>query len=178
MCGIWGFSGRPKAAHLKAIIKRADERGGHGFGFFGITKDNRHIYHVSHGRVDVDLLVRLACQCEIGIGHSRLVTSGDMQVMNSQPVLGDGMVVVHNGNIENHRRIMYKLGYEPRTNLDSEALIPMIKNDMADINGSYLCISYDRYEHELKAYNKTLPLEHQRHGDTNYYCSKTWQVQS
>lgn len=178
MCGIWGFEGKPEVRHLRAIIKRADERGGHGFGFFGITKDNRHIYHVSHGRVDIDLLVNLAKQCDVGIGHSRLVTSGDMQIMNSQPVLGDGMAVVHNGNIHNHLRIMYTLGYTPRTTLDSEALIPMIKSGNADIDGAYLAIEYDRYDHQLKSYNRTLPLVHQRHKETDYYCSKTWQVQS
>mgnify|MGYP001599499096 CR=1 FL=1 len=177
MCGIWGFNGKPEVAHLRAIIKRADERGGHGFGFFGITKSNNHIYHVSHGRVDIDLLIGFANKCDIGIGHSRLVTSGDMQIINSQPVLGDGIAVVHNGNINDYIEIMNSLRYQPRTRLDSEALIPMIKNNATNINGAYLAIQYNRYDHKLIAYNRILPLKHQRHKETDYYCSKIWQVQ-
>lgn len=178
MCGIWGFEGTPEVHQLKQIILRADERGGHGFGFFGITKNNQHIYHVSHGRVDLDLLIKMARKCIVGIGHSRLVTSGDMQIMNSQPVLGDGAVVVHNGNIKDYKTIMYRLGYTPRTNLDSEALIPMIKNNMADIDGSFLAIQYSKYDFKFLGYNRNFPLVHKKFKNTDYYCSKSWQVQS
>lgn len=178
MCGIWGFEGKPDEYQLKGIITRADERGGHGYGFFGITANDQHIYHVSHGRVDVDLLVNLASRCIVGIGHSRLVTSGDMQIMNSQPVLGDGVAVVHNGNIKEYKMIMYSLGYQPRTNLDSEALIPMIKKNVAKIKGTYLAIEYTKYSYKFTGYQKQLPLIHHKFISTDYYCSKEWHQQS
>lgn len=176
MCGLWGFEGKPNVNDLREIIRRADERGGHGYGFFGITKEGKHVYHVSHGRVNVDLLVTLAKGCVIGVGHSRLITGGDYQILNSQPVVGDGIVLVHNGNIENHREIMRHYGYEPRTSLDSEALIPLIENEMDHIclDAAFIAIKFTKYENQLIIYAKSLPLVSHTTQGTKYYCSKEW----
>lgn len=175
MCGIWAFEGKPNIREVATIIERADERGGHGYGIFGIRPDNMHIYLVAHGRPDPQELARLVSDCSLCIGHSRLITGGDYQIANSQPVLGDGIAIVHNGNIENHQAIMAELGYTPRTSLDSEALIPLIEHFRANITGAWIAIRYTKYSARLMAYNDGLPLYTKRKNNTIYYCSKQWE---
>ena len=61
------------------------------------------------------------------IGHSRLVTNGDeYDNANNQPVVRNGMVVVHNGIITNQNALWDSiLDDAPQTQLDSE-LIPVL----------------------------------------------------
>lgn len=176
MCGIWGFEGRPARNTLKSIISKADERGGHSFGFFGITPKNEQVYLKMNGRADIELLAELALKCEIGIGHSRLATSGDLQLINSQPLLYFNVAIVHNGNIDEHEEIMARHNYSPRTKVDSEAIIPMLINDNVQVDGAFLAIKYDEYSHTLISYNQLLPLIKSNEGGTNYYCSKEWRT--
>jgi glucosamine 6-phosphate synthetase-like amidotransferase/phosphosugar isomerase protein len=177
MCGIWAFDGKPTYKTLIQIISKADERGGHGYGFFGVTKKNEHIYIVSHGRPDIEGIAMIAMDCEMAIGHSRLITGGDYQIINSQPVLGDGLAIVHNGNIEDHADIMKRYEYVPRTTLDSEALIPLIKNFNAALpQTAWVAIRYSKYKSQLLAYNHGLPLYTKRMNNTTYYCSKQWET--
>jgi glucosamine 6-phosphate synthetase-like amidotransferase/phosphosugar isomerase protein len=177
MCGIWAFNGTPSYKTLVQIICKADERGGHGYGFFGITKKNEHIYIVAHGRPDPEALAHIATDCVMAIGHSRLITGGDYQIVNSQPVLSDGLAIVHNGNIENHLAIMSRYEYTPRTTLDSEALIPLINNFNAALpEAAWIAIRYSKYKAQLMAYNEGLPLYTKRIKNTIYYCSKQWET--
>lgn len=66
----------------------------------------------------------------IGIGHSRLVTNGYEQFTeNNQPIVKNGMVVIHNGIIVNESPLWKEYGSENKTSeLDSE-LIPTILSD-------------------------------------------------
>lgn len=63
----------------------------------------------------------------IGIGHSRLVTNGYEHFdENNQPVVKNGMIVIHNGIIVNQNELWAQYGQENRdSELDSE-LIPTI----------------------------------------------------
>ncbi len=69
----------------------------------------------------------------IGIGHSRLVTNGYEQFdINNQPVVKNGMVVIHNGIIVNESSLWRKYSSHTRVSeLDSE-LIPTILKDNID----------------------------------------------
>ena len=175
MCGIWGHEGQPNTDIIRRVAEAADERGGHGYGYYGIGRKGNHVYFVAQGRADIQKLVDLAQHCVVGIGHSRLITSGDWQLMNSQPVLGDGIAVVHNGNIKKHHQIHWKYGYKPRTTLDSEAVIPMIKNPPHVPSGAVLAILFDKYNHRLLSYSDDLPLVSKKVRNETYYCSKKWE---
>jgi len=65
--------------------------------------------------------------CAKIIGHSRLVTNGDENNnANNQPVIRNGMVVVHNGIITNNKEIWDSISEDaPQSELDSE-LIPVL----------------------------------------------------
>lgn len=69
----------------------------------------------------------------IGMGHSRLVTNGYEQFdINNQPVVKNGMVVIHNGIIVNESSLWRKYRSHTRVSeLDSE-LIPTILKDNID----------------------------------------------
>jgi asparagine synthetase B (glutamine-hydrolysing) len=69
----------------------------------------------------------------IGMGHSRLVTNGYEQFdINNQPVVKNGMVVIHNGIIVNESSLWIKYSSHTRVSeLDSE-LIPTILKDNID----------------------------------------------
>lgn len=178
MCGIWAFEGKPSIHHLSKMIIKADERGGHGYGFYGITKNNEHKAFYAHGRADVGLLLDVAQDCVIGIGHSRLVTSGDKQLHNAQPVLNRNIAMVHNGNVKNYKGIDKEYKYNRRTALDSESLIPLIKNEKlydSDIEGVVVYILFKDTKHALGVYQKgDYPLFKHSQNNTNYYCSKQW----
>jgi asparagine synthetase B (glutamine-hydrolysing) len=69
----------------------------------------------------------------VGMGHSRLVTNGYEQFdINNQPVVKNGMVVIHNGIIVNENSLWRKYNYHIKVSeLDSE-LIPTILKDSID----------------------------------------------
>lgn len=173
MCGIWGFEGKPDLETLKEAIIKADERGGHGYGFFGITKDGREHHLRCQGRVDVDIVLQIALKCVLGIGQSRLITSSDKSLHNSQPLLSDQICLVHNGNILNHEQIFELFDYRPRTDLDSEALIPMILNGSIDVDGAVIWI--DKKSMRVSAYKMNMPLFSKQSKGSKYWCSKKWQ---
>jgi glutamine---fructose-6-phosphate transaminase (isomerizing) len=69
----------------------------------------------------------------VGIGHSRLVTNGYEQFdINNQPVVKNGMVVIHNGIIVNENSLWKKYDSHTKVSeLDSE-LIPTILKEEID----------------------------------------------
>ncbi len=63
------------------------------------------------------------------IGHSRLMTNGRNSLnKNNQPVNVNGVVGVHNGIIVNDDDIWKKLGQQPSSELDTEALIALLSH--------------------------------------------------
>ncbi|MGN6144586.1 MAG: hypothetical protein ACTHOP_13450 [Mesorhizobium sp.] len=59
---------------------------------------------------------------QIVIGHSRLITNG---LSDNQPVLRDGVCVLHNGIVVNHEEIWDKIGKTRKLQIDTE-VIPAI----------------------------------------------------
>jgi glucosamine 6-phosphate synthetase-like amidotransferase/phosphosugar isomerase protein len=178
MCGVWGFDNRGTLdlTVVKEIIERADERGGHSYGIFGLKQNGDQFCYKSHGRSNSDLILNLVKDARVVIGHSRLATSGDLNLFNSQPIVTTDGVLVHNGNIPMSDLIYERYGYRPSTNNDSEALIPMIlnKESIDNIEGAFLFLKIDYTSHELIKYNSGLPLFEEQIKDVTYYCSKKW----
>lgn len=66
------------------------------------------------------------------IGHARLVTSGLRgNRLNNQPVLADGVTLVHDGIILNDAELWQSIGKQPSTELDSEVLAAAIADGLA-----------------------------------------------
>lgn len=178
MCGIWGFNSKDgkgfNEKHVEAMIKRADERGGHSYGFYGIKKNGKHIYFKEEGRAKPVLIMEMIKDCIAVIGQSRLASSASIDLFNSQPLVQSDYVVVHNGNIPNYQEIMSEANYTPYSDLDSEAIIPLLRKGALNITGSVLAFKISEYDFNFIYYSNCLPLVKLTEGEVDYYCSKQW----
>jgi glucosamine--fructose-6-phosphate aminotransferase (isomerizing) len=141
MCGIIGYIGNRNAVTvILEGLKRLEYRG----------YDSAGIAFFSEKGIDVirckGKIKDLACLVETknlvsggGIGHTRWATHGRPSEENAHPHRSGGIVVVHNGIIENYLQLKKKLtdrGYEFVSDTDTEVLC-----------------------HLIRSYTETLPLE-------------------
>jgi glucosamine--fructose-6-phosphate aminotransferase (isomerizing) len=174
MCGIWGFSGgQPDVNELMRVAELAEDRGGHSSGFFGIRPDGSQVL-VKTVKSDPEDLLYAAEECVCGIGHARLATEGAVTMHNAQPILLKDMAVVHNGTIEDHLDLMHFYEYDPHTELDSEALVPMIRNGVEPLPGAGLLIALKDYSHSFHHWSSNPALHKRLMNQVTYYCSKKW----
>jgi glucosamine--fructose-6-phosphate aminotransferase (isomerizing) len=135
MCGIVGFVGQgPAAAPILGALRRLEYRG----------YDSSGIATLEHGlltrRRAVGKLKNLehSLTCEplvgrIGIGHTRWATHGRPNERNAHPHAVDGVAIVHNGIIENHRELRGELelaGARFETDTDSEVVAHLVNQEL------------------------------------------------
>lgn len=120
MCGIFGIV--QASAELKADIKllayHAEQRG----------RDSSGLVIARHSGYDVQRadykIRRLMREVDFGnsalvMGHSRLITSG---LQDNQPIVRDGIIVIHNGVLVNHDEIWTQLSKTRELQVDSEVI--------------------------------------------------------
>ncbi|MEM9426372.1 MAG: glutamine--fructose-6-phosphate transaminase (isomerizing) [Pseudomonadota bacterium] len=127
MCGIVGILGEHEAAPILVdALKRLEYRG----------YDSAGIATVNDGTLDrrravgklvnlADLLVHEPLRGRSGIGHTRWATHGAPSVTNAHPHRSGPVAVVHNGIIENYKRLREDLaekGYTTATETDTETI--------------------------------------------------------
>ena len=133
MCGIIGYIGSKNAVTvILEGLKRLEYRG----------YDSAGIAFFSEKGVDVirckGKIKDLACIVEAknlvssgGIGHTRWATHGKPSAENAHPHRSGGIVVVHNGIIENYLQLKKKLtdkGYVFESDTDTEVLCHLIRD--------------------------------------------------
>ena len=131
MCGIFGFIGERAAAPLLVEgLRKLEYRG---YDSTGIVVRNGGLQvHKKVGKVaELSKVLPNHIEGNMGIAHTRWATHGSVTDANAHPHLNhDGSVaVVHNGIIDNARRLRSKLeskGFELKSETDSEALVHMI----------------------------------------------------
>ena len=144
MCGIFGLISEKEINndHLNQLALHARQRGCDSSGLF---------YHNGSGyavkRADYDIKKLLKKQNHLQtcfvMGHSRLITNG---LGDNQPVVRDGLCVIHNGIIVNDDEIWNALKIPRLFKIDSEAIIGIaIKHlkdggELADIPAKVLSI--------------------------------------
>ena len=112
MCGIVGYTGtRPAEPVLIEGLQKLEYRGYDSAGV--CTLDDRGVRTTRRALGKLAALkARLSsepCPGTTGIGHTRWATHGRPSEKNAHPHESDGVTVVHNGIIENHRELRLEL---------------------------------------------------------------------
>ncbi|MGB2323746.1 MAG: glutamine--fructose-6-phosphate transaminase (isomerizing) [Candidatus Puniceispirillales bacterium] len=128
MCGIIGTIGYPNAADaLLQGLRRLEYRGYDSAGI-AVSGDQGFSVRRAVGKLNAlaDVLSQDPLHGETGIGHTRWATHGGVNIANAHPMMsGDRVAVVHNGIIENHRKLRQTLsdkGYVFQSQTDTEVL--------------------------------------------------------
>ncbi|MFC1856144.1 glutamine--fructose-6-phosphate transaminase (isomerizing) [Thermodesulfobacteriota bacterium] len=131
MCGIVGFISKEKdTSFLVEGLKKLEYRGYDSAGV-AVIKDGEIIVERCKGKIR-NLEKKLAdepIQSTIGIGHTRWATHGKPAEENAHPHQSGGIVVVHNGIIENYLELKEMLkgeGHKFTSETDTEILPHLI----------------------------------------------------
>lgn len=136
MCGLFGIiSSTPwPRGDLTQLARHAQQRGRDSSGLLFLKGG---AYHVDRADAPIARLLGRSrpYNAPVVMGHSRLITNG---FGDNQPVLRDGICVLHNGIIVNHEEIWDQIGEQRRQEIDTE-VIPAIAarhlNQGGDVEG-------------------------------------------
>jgi glucosamine--fructose-6-phosphate aminotransferase (isomerizing) len=131
MCGIVGILGnKPVADSIVEALRRLEYRGYDSSGVATLVNGGiERRRAVGKLKNLADLLVREPLSGTSGIGHTRWATHGGVTETNAHPHIVDGVVVVHNGIIENFRALKDELAAEGvvfTTQTDTEVVAQLL----------------------------------------------------
>ena len=178
MCGIVGYVGDSACEKILVdALKKLEYRGYDSAGI-AVFEDDRIKTVKAKGKIAEGLEVKLSETGELkavaGIGHTRWATHGEPSDINSHPI-GNGRVsIVHNGIIENYRKIkefLISKGYGFESETDTETVAKLLDYNyagnpldaviatMAEIEGAYaLGIMFRDFKNRIYAVRKESPL--------------------
>lgn len=178
MCGIVGYAGRRACAEILVEgLKKLEYRGYDSAGI-AVQEDHKLKTVKAKGKIRDGLEQKLreegALRAVCGIGHTRWATHGEPSDINSHPI-GNGRVsIVHNGIIENYRKIkafLQSRGCVFESETDTEVVaalldhhyagdpIEAIQKTAAEIDGAYaLGILFRDFGDKVYAIRKESPL--------------------
>jgi len=131
MCGIIGYLGRKNAVPILIEgLKKLEYRGYDSAGI-SFLKDNKIEVRRCAGKINI--LESSICDenlsSHVGVGHTRWATHGKPTQANAHPHRAGGIVVVHNGIIENYfelREMLKKKGHVFTSETDTEVICHLI----------------------------------------------------
>ncbi len=164
-CGICGIYGHEEAAKLTYFGLYALQHRGQESAGIVVSNGRKVFLHKDMGLVsevfNEDNLQKLSGH--LAVGHVRYSTTGDSNIINSQPFLvthrNEPLAVAHNGNLVNARELRHNLeedGSVFQTTMDSEIVIHLmarnlksgllnaIKESFARIRGAYSLLMMNR----------------------------------
>lgn len=120
MCGIFGVIADKIVSkkELKLLVKHSQQRGKDSSGLIFLKNDQFQIHRADYC-IDELLKKTKPYNSSIVLGHSRLITNG---LSDNQPVVRDGLFVLHNGIIVNEEEIWKGLSVERKFQIDSETI--------------------------------------------------------
>ncbi|MBO6230257.1 MAG: glutamine--fructose-6-phosphate transaminase (isomerizing) [Ruminiclostridium sp.] len=178
MCGIVGYTGKKQCRDILVNSLRKLEYRGYDSAGIAVMEDG-HIKTVkAKGKINDGLIVKLSESGELnavtGIGHTRWATHGEPSDINSHPIGNSRVSIVHNGIIENYRKLKNFLigkGYKFESETDTEAAaklidyyyngdpVDAISKAVTDIEGAYsLGIIFRDFPDMIYAVRKDSPL--------------------
>jgi glucosamine--fructose-6-phosphate aminotransferase (isomerizing) len=175
MCGIIGYVGDKEASPiLLDSLKRLEYRGYDSFGFATMSGHSIHL-EKSTGKISENGHVLGRLPGTMGVGHTRWATHGGVTRENAHPHTDckGGIVVVHNGIVENYQPLKRELasrGHTFRSQTDTETIAHLIEENMASgfesavrkavesIEGRYALVAMEKGSEELIAVRRGSPL--------------------
>lgn len=178
MCGIVGYVGKEECTSILVNALRRLEYRGYDSAGISVFEGEKLKTVKAKGKINEGLVERLHegrhLTATAGIGHTRWATHGEPSDVNSHPIGNSRITVVHNGIIENYRKIKSFLiskgyGFESETDTETVAKlldyyyegdpVEAIKKTAADIDGSYaLGIMFRDFKNTVFAVRKESPL--------------------
>lgn len=130
MCGIFGIvsTGPIDRKDLVVLAEHAEQRGRDSS---GLIVHGSAGYEVHRADFRIDRLLRRTAPfgSDVVMGHSRLITNG---LSDNQPVIDDGVVVLHNGIIVNDKDVWSRLDRERRLEIDTEVIAALAVVHLSD----------------------------------------------
>jgi glucosamine--fructose-6-phosphate aminotransferase (isomerizing) len=178
MCGIIGYIGKRQSTPILIDgLKRLEYRGYDSAGIAVFHNGEIEIRRCKGKLRDLESLIKEEdLNGTVGIGHTRWATHGKPSEENAHPHKAGGVVVVHNGIIENYldlKVMLMKEGHTFKSETDTEVISHLIerfieKEDeiesavrkaLKELRGSYaLAIIYEKEPGKLIAARKESPL--------------------
>ena len=178
MCGIVGYTGNKECRDILVnSLKKLEYRGYDSAGI--AVMENGSIKTIkAKGKINTGLLAKLEETGDLsavtGIGHTRWATHGEPSDINSHPIGNSRVTIVHNGIIENYRKLktfLIEKGYEFESETDTETVaklldyyytgnpVEAISKAVTDIEGAYaLGIMFKDHPDMIYAVRKDSPL--------------------
>ena len=133
MCGIIGYIGKKNAVTVIIEgLKRLEYRGYDSAGIAFFQDDKINVVRCKGKIRNLAALVEAEkLSSSTAIGHTRWATHGKPSEENAHPHRSGGIVIVHNGIIENFLSLKKKLvkkGYEFKSETDTEVLCHLIRD--------------------------------------------------
>jgi len=150
MCGIIGYIGNKKTIPvLLDGLKSLEYRGYDSAGVAFIINDEIKVVKSVGKITNLEKILDSQVDSCIGIGHTRWATHGSVNLDNSHPHSQGNVTIVHNGIIENYLTIKKKLinlGYNFKSDTDSEVLAGLIDYYYKEYNDEIKCLEYVQKE--------------------------------
>jgi glutamine---fructose-6-phosphate transaminase (isomerizing) len=137
MCGIIGYTGKRNAvAVVLEGLKRLEYRGYDSAGVAFFAQKGIEVIRCKGKIRDLASIVETAeVASNTAIGHTRWATHGKPSEENAHPHRSGGIIIVHNGIIENYLELKKKLtskGYKFLSETDTEVLCHLIASYAGD----------------------------------------------
>lgn len=178
MCGIVGYVGDSACEKILVnALKNLEYRGYDSAGIAVFEGDKLKTVKAK-GSINNGLVPRLeqegTLKATAGIGHTRWATHGEPSDINAHPIGNARISIVHNGIIENYRKIkefLTKKGYSFESQTDTETVaklldynyngnpVETIATTVAQLEGAYsLGIIFREHKNRVYAVRKESPL--------------------
>ena len=130
MCGIFGSISNDVVDNKKISILATHSKQ-RGYDSSGLAVSDGRKYRITRADYEITkLLVKHKWSgSNVVMGHSRLITNG---LYDNQPVVRDGMFVIHNGIIVNEDEIWSTINVKRLFQIDSEAIIGIATKHLDD----------------------------------------------
>lgn len=135
MCGVIGYVGeKPCVRFIFDALKKLEYRGYDSAGISVCYEGQIHVEKEQGKLSNLEAhLDRLPQQAVVGMGHTRWATHGIPNKDNAHPHAAEGVILIHNGIIENYKELKDELireGVKFKSQTDSEVVAQLLSREL------------------------------------------------